>query len=42
MTRGLIDPQAKPDSARALFSRAKRQLIACNQIACNGDLTWLR
>jgi hypothetical protein len=39
--RGLIDP-AKPDSARTLLNRHKRELIAHNLIACNEDLVWLR
>jgi hypothetical protein len=39
--RGLIDT-AKPDSARTLFSKYKRELIAHNLIACNDDLVWLR
>ena len=37
---GLIDPSAKPDSARALFSN-RRDLVAAKYVACNGDLTWL-
>ena len=37
---GLIDREAKPDSARALFSKMRRELVTCNQIACNDDLTW--
>jgi len=39
--RGLID-LAKPDSARTLFNRHRRALIAHNLIACNEDLVWLR
>ena len=38
---GLIDPSAKPDSARALFSKNRRDLVAAKYVACNGDLTWL-
>jgi hypothetical protein len=38
---GLIDPAAKPGSARALFSKNRRELIAAKHVACNGDLTWL-
>ena len=41
VTRGLIDRKAKPDSARALFSKHRRSLIACNLIACNNELVWL-
>jgi hypothetical protein len=39
--RGLLDP-AKPDSARGLFNKYKRELISHNLIACNNDLVWLR
>jgi hypothetical protein len=38
---GLIDKQQKPDSARAMFSRYRRELVAATRIACDGDLTWL-
>jgi AAA domain len=38
--RGLLD-QSKPTSARSLFSKYKRELIAHNLIACNNDLVWL-
>lgn len=37
---GLIDKDDKPASARALFSRYRRELIAARYVACNGDLTW--
>jgi hypothetical protein len=37
---GLID-LAKPDSARTLFNKHRRELIAANRIACEGDWTWL-
>jgi hypothetical protein len=33
--RGLIDPQAKPHSARTLFNTYRRQLIAANWIVAN-------
>jgi RecA-family ATPase len=33
--RGLIDGNAKPDSARSLFSRYRRELIAANLIVTN-------
>jgi AAA domain len=39
--RGLLD-MSKPDSARTLFNRYKRDLIAHNLIACNDELVWLR
>ena len=35
------DPKQKPDSARAMFSRYRRELVAAARIACDGDLTWL-
>ena len=37
---GLIDRKAKDDSARALFSKYRRELVTCNQVVCNDDLTW--
>lgn len=40
-TRGLIDPKAKTDSARALLSKYRRELIAANRIACNDELCWV-
>jgi hypothetical protein len=39
--RGLLD-QAKLVSARTLFNRYRRDLIAHNLIACDGELVWLR
>jgi hypothetical protein len=39
MRRGLLDP-AKPDSARTLFNKYRRELIAHNLIACDGELVW--
>jgi AAA domain len=36
---GLID-QAKADSARALFSKFRRELVAAHFIACEGDMSW--
>ena len=36
----LIDPEAKPGSARALFSKYRTELIGANLIACDGDLVW--
>ena len=38
---GLIDPEAKPDSARALFSKHKLELIKANWIACNEVMAWI-
>jgi hypothetical protein len=40
ITLGLIDPKAKRDSARALFSKYRLQLIACNLIACGDNHAW--
>ncbi len=37
---GLIDKQAKPGSARALFSRHRLALVAANLVACQDDLAW--
>jgi hypothetical protein len=37
---GLIDRGAKPDVARALFSRHRRELVACNLVACDDDWSW--
>src|SRR5262245_61695617 len=38
--KGLIDKNAKPDSARSLFSKYKLELIAANRIACNDTMAW--
>jgi hypothetical protein len=38
---GLIDPEARPDSARALFSKFRRELVAANLIACEEDWSWI-
>jgi AAA domain len=38
---GLID-QGKPHSARTLFNKFRRELVAANRIACEGDLSWQR
>lgn len=38
---GLIDAEAKPASARAQFSRARRDLVTANSIACDGDFSWV-
>jgi hypothetical protein len=40
--RGLIDLTGKPDSARALFSRHKHNLIEANLIASEGGSSWVR
>jgi hypothetical protein len=37
---GLIDPDAKPTSARTLYYKYRRELIGANRIACAGDLQW--
>jgi hypothetical protein len=38
---GLIEKGQKEDSARSLFSKYKRELIACNLIMCRNELVWL-
>lgn len=38
---GLIDTEAKAHSARTLFSKFRRELIAANRIACEEDWSWL-
>lgn len=38
---GLIDAKAKPHSARTLFAKFRRELVAANRIACEGDFSWL-
>jgi hypothetical protein len=38
---GLIDPKAKPDAARSMFSKYKLQLIAANWIAANTEAAWI-
>jgi AAA domain len=37
---GLIDPNV-PKSARTLFAKFRRELVAANRIACEGDFSWL-
>jgi hypothetical protein len=37
---GLLD-MGKPVSARTLFNRFRRELVAANRIACEGDFSWL-
>lgn len=39
---GLIDRDAKPHSARTLFAKHRRDLVAANIVACDGDFAWLR
>lgn len=41
VTLGILDPGTRPDSARSLLSKHRRELIQCNLIACHDDLTWL-
>jgi hypothetical protein len=37
---GLIDRASKPDAARALFSKYRRELVVSGRVACDGDLSW--
>jgi hypothetical protein len=37
---GLIDKDQKPDHARSLFSRHRRELIAANWISCDETMAW--
>jgi hypothetical protein len=37
---GLVDKD-KPHSARTLFSKFRRELVAANRVACEGDWSWL-
>jgi hypothetical protein len=39
--RGLVDIHGKPDSARTLMNTFRRDLVAAERIACEGDLQWL-
>jgi hypothetical protein len=39
-TLGLIDRNAKPDSARSLFAKHRRELVAGNHVACNDQHAW--
>jgi hypothetical protein len=39
--RGLIDPEAKPDSARGVFSKYKLALITANWIEANTEAAWI-
>jgi hypothetical protein len=41
IAQGLIDVKAKPDSARAMLSKYRQQLIVANQIAANPDAAWI-
>jgi hypothetical protein len=41
VTLGILDPGSKPDSARSLLSKHRRELIQCNLVACHDDMTWL-
>jgi hypothetical protein len=38
---GLIDRLGKPDSARNLFNKHRRELIAENHVVCDNDRAWL-
>jgi len=37
---GLIDKASKPDSARALFSKYRRELVVTARVACDGEWSW--
>jgi AAA domain len=37
---GLIDP-SKPNSARTLFNKFRREAVAANRIACETDYSWM-
>ncbi len=39
--RGLIDSKRNEKSATTMFNRFRRELVAANRIACEGDLQWL-
>jgi hypothetical protein len=39
---GLLDPKGPKNSQRALFSKYRRELVAANKIACEGEHAWLR
>jgi AAA domain len=39
--RGLIDAKRNEKSATTMFNRFRRELVAANLIACEGDLQWL-
>jgi hypothetical protein len=39
---GLLDPKGPKNSQRALFSKYRRELVAANKIACEGEYAWLR
>ncbi|MBR1250005.1 AAA family ATPase [Bradyrhizobium sp. AUGA SZCCT0169] len=38
---GLIDTKAKEHSARTIFAKFRRELVAANLIACQGDFSWI-
>jgi hypothetical protein len=37
---GMIDPKGKADSARTMFARWRRELVAAFRIGCEGDWSW--
>jgi RecA-family ATPase len=37
---GLIDTKAKPDSARSMFSKYRRELVSKYRVGCEGDWSW--
>jgi hypothetical protein len=40
-TRGLVDLAGNAKSARTLMNTFRRELVAANHIACEGELQWL-
>jgi hypothetical protein len=38
--RGLIDVKRNEKSATTMFNRFRRELVAANHVACEGDLSW--
>jgi hypothetical protein len=39
---GLLDPEALANSQRAKFYKYRGELVAANQVACEGLYTWIR
>ena len=39
-TLGVLDPERNAHSARTLFAKHRRELVAANRVACEGDLSW--
>jgi hypothetical protein len=40
-SRGLVDSARNAKSALTMFNRFRRELVAANRIACEGDLSWI-